>query len=140
MNKIETEETETVPTVRFEPLNDMVQLKMDLKEESVLERGIKDRPTVLPSGTVVAVGRGPFLPGVGWAGPQVAVGDHVAVSTDGAWIPLPLSTDKREVHIAVSESLILGKLFGADRNSAWFKASEDAPQRIASIVSGGGRR
>lgn len=125
----------TATEVTFHPINDQVLIKMDVKRKSVLELGVNDRPEVLPSGIVIAVGRGVFAPGVGWIEPQVKAGDHVAVSMDGPWVNLPL-TDRKDgdVHIAVSESLILGKLEGADIGSAWFAASDEAPTTASRVI------
>lgn len=129
-------QSESKPRVQFHPMNDQVLLKMDVKKKSILERGVNDRPTVLPSGVVVEVGRGVFVPGVGWIEPQVKPGDHVAVSMDGPWTSLPLSDQPEEIYVAVSESLLLGKLEGADEGSAWFKAGEEAPSAITRVVGG----
>ena len=115
-------------SVIFHPINDQVLLKMDVRKKSVLEVGLNGRPEVLPSGVVVEVGRGVFAPGVGWIEPQVKAGDHVAVAMDGPWITLPLvDRAEGEVYVTLSESLIIGKLEGADAGSAWCAAAEEAP-------------
>jgi len=129
--------TPAKPRVQFHPINDQILLRMDVQQKSILERGVNDRPTVLPSGVVVEVGKGVFAPGVGWIEPQVKPGDHVAVSMDGPWTNLPLSEEPEEIYVAVSESLIIGKIEGADKGSAWFKTG-DAPSAITRVV--GGRR
>jgi hypothetical protein len=117
----------TKKTIFFQPINDQVLLKMDVKKKSILERGVKDKPTVLPSGHVIRVGRGTFIPGTGFIEPQVQEGEHVAVSMAGEWTNLPLDEDPDEIYISVSESLILGKLEGADKDTRWFKTADDAP-------------
>ena len=129
--------------IQYTPLNDQVLIKMDIKQKSILETGINTRPTVLPSGYVIAVGKGVFLQGVGWAEPQVKPGDHVAVAIEG-WTTLPLAEDANDVYVSVSESVILGKLEGATPDSPWFKLGEDtmggaaAGAQLARIT--GGRR
>jgi hypothetical protein len=122
--------------VGFTPANDQVLLKMDVKKRSVLEV-LKEKPTVLPSGVVVAVGKGVFI-GTGWAGSQFEPGDHVAVSLDGGWLPLPLTDRKdEEVFFTISESMILGKLHNADEGSPWFTAADEAPTMGPRLVAPG---
>ena len=116
--------------VKYHPLNDQVLVKLDCKKKSALQRGIVDTPTMLPSGVVVEVGRGMFMPGVGFVETTVKVGDHVAISLEGNWTPLPLSDDKDEVYVSISESLILGRLEGADHDSPWFKAATEDVSRV----------
>jgi hypothetical protein len=82
---------------------------------------------------VMATGRGVFVPGTGFVEVQVKVGDHVAVSTEGSWINLPLSEDKSEVFITVSESIILGKLEGATRDHRWFK-KQDTDKALSKLA------
>lgn len=113
--------------IKFAPLNDQVLLRMDVIKTSILERGLNDRPYVLPSGVVIATGRGVFVPGTGFVEVQVKPGDHVAVSTEGSWVNLPLSEDKEEVYVVVSESLLLGKLEGCTPETRWWKKSQQAP-------------
>jgi co-chaperonin GroES (HSP10) len=110
--------------IDFQPLNDQVLLRMDVLEASILERGIDDRPMVLPSGRVIAVGRGTFIAGTGFVESQVKPGDHVAVLSDGSWVTLPLSEKKDEVYVTVSESAILGKLSGCEPGTRWWKRPE----------------
>ena len=116
--------------VNFSPINDQVLVQLDCKKRSALARGINDKPTMLPSGVILAVGRGVFIPGTGFVEPQVRVGDHVCISMEGNWTPLPLSDDPDEVFVSVSESLILGRLQGADHDSPWFKAATDDVSRV----------
>ena len=120
--------------VEFEPMHDQVLLKMDVKKRSILEINSTGRPTVLPSGIVIATGDGIFIPGSGWQPVNVKPGDHVAVSMEGSWVSLPLSSDPDDIYVTVSSSLILGKLKGADAGSAWFAAGDDA--RVISNVRG----
>lgn len=125
--------------VQFEPINDQVVVKMDVKKKSAILIDTSARPTVIPSGEVVAVGRGTFVPGTGFVETQVKPGDHVAVSMDGSWVNLPLSDDKEEIFIAVSESLILGKIAKpADMDWAktpWFTMGDDAASQQVVPVS-----
>jgi co-chaperonin GroES (HSP10) len=111
--------------VGFQPFNDFVLLKLDSKRRSSLEIR-REKPKVLPSGVVLAVGRGTFVHGTGFVGSQVEVGDHVAVIPDPtSWFKLPLSEDEGETFIVVSESQVMGKLDGADHASPWFKTKND---------------
>lgn len=122
--------------VEFIPANDQVLIRMDTKKRSVLEV-LVEKPTVLPSGIVVAVGKGVFI-GTGWAGSQFEPGDHVAVSLDGGWLPLPLADKKdEEVYFTISESMILGKLKNADQGSPWFTAADEAPTMGPRLVAPG---
>lgn len=118
------EDNGTPPPIGFTPINDNVLVKMDVQEASFLVQHLDDRPTVVPSGVVVAIGRGVFIPGTGFVETQVKPGDHVAISTEGLWVNLPLSEDKNEIFVCVSESIILGKLEGATRDRRWFKKQE----------------
>lgn len=125
------------PPINFIPLNDQVLIKMDIQQRSSAiitpDTHGGDQPIVIPSGVVVAVGRGVFVPGTGFVENQVKPGDHVAISTEGSWINLPLSEDKNEVYVTVSESLILGKIENPadpaqplERDRRWFlKADSD---------------
>lgn len=112
--------------INFTPINDQILLKMDVKIRSALELG-NQKPLVIPSGVVVATGRGTFVPGTGFVETQVKPGDHVAVSTEGSWVNLPLSEDKDEVYVCVSESIILGKLEGLTRGMRWFQTGDADP-------------
>lgn len=121
--------------IQFRPLNDQVLVKMDMQKKSRLEID-STRPTVLPSGVVVAVGRGTFQPGIGFTEPQVKVGDHVAVSLDGPYAVVPLADkEASEVYIVLSESMVLGLLQGADENSCWFKAADEAQGAANRVIS-----
>ena len=116
---------QTTP-VKFYPINDQVLIRLDVKPMSVLEAGITKKPKVLPSGTVLAVGRGVFIPGTGFVETQVKPGDHVAISMGGEWVNLPIAADKDDIHISVSESVILGRIEGADIGSPWWSADQEA--------------
>ena len=121
--------------IKFQPINDQILIKLDVVEPSILERGVDDRPKILPSGTVVAVGRGTFVHGTGFIETQVKAGDRVAVSLTETATNLPLSDEKGQVYVSISESLILGKLdFSAyenDGESPWFQAVKKQERRIA---------
>ena len=111
-------------TIQFQPINDQVLIKLDSRKRS--QFAIAEKPEFMPSGHVVAVGRGTYVPGTGFVETQVKPGDHVALLMDGTWSRLPIEDDPSVVYVSVSESLILGKLTGADVDSAWFKHSEEA--------------
>ena len=116
--------------VQFQPINDQVVVRMDVKKKSAILIDTSSRPTVIPSGVVVAVGRGTFIPGTGFVEAQVKPGDHVAVTMDGTWVNLPLATDQEEIFVAVSESLILGKIEKPDevewKDTPWFTMGDDS--------------
>lgn len=125
------EEPKIPTSVGFEPLNDQVLVKMDVKKKSSTiitpDSAGGDKPTVIPSGVVVAVGRGVFVPGTGFVENVCKAGDHVAISMEGSWTNVPLSADPNEVFVCVSESLLIGKLTGATQDSAWFKKGDESP-------------
>lgn len=119
------EEATKDQVVGFSPFNDFVLIRLDTKKRSALELR-REKPKVLPSGIVLAVGRGTFVHGTGFVGSQVEVGDHVAVIPDPTgWFKLPLSEDEDDTFICVSEAQIMGKLEGADAASPWFKTKND---------------
>jgi co-chaperonin GroES (HSP10) len=117
--------------IKFHPLNDQLLLKMDVRKKSLLEKGINDKPTLLPSGVVIAVGRGVFVPGKGWMEPQVKAGDHVAIILDGTpMLRMPIDSNEDDIYICVSESLLIGRLEGADEASCWWKAGDSDKLRL----------
>lgn len=121
-------DTPALKPITFIPLNDQVLIRMDIQERTSTiitpDTHGGDTPVVIPSGIVVAVGRGVFVPGTGFVENQCKPGDHVAISTEGSWINLPLSEDKNEVYVTCSESLILGKLENATPAHRWFKKAD----------------
>lgn len=109
--------------IKFTPLNDQILIRMDSRRVSETLHVPGQSQKVLPSGEVLAVGRG-VMTAQGFHGPQVAVGDHVAIDLKGGWRTLPLD-ETQEIYVCVSESQVLGKLEGASRDSVWFKALLD---------------
>lgn len=120
--------------IHFEPMNDQVLIRMDVKKKSILEVTNTGKPTVIPSGVVVAAGKGIFIAGTGFIETRVKEGDHVAVSMDGTWVNLPLSDDPEEVYVTVSESLILGKITKPEnvewKETPWFKMGDDSASSV----------
>lgn len=109
--------------IKFTPLNDQILIRLDARRVSETLHVPGQSQKVLPSGEVLAVGRG-VMTAQGFAGPQVAVGDHVAIDLKPGWRTLPLDKSS-EIYIAVSEAQVIGKLEGATRDSAWFAALEE---------------
>lgn len=122
------DDAQNLPPINFIPINDQVLVKMDIQQRSSAiitpDTHGGDTPVVIPSGVVVAVGRGVYVPGTGFVENQCKPGDHVAISTEGSWVNLPLSEDKNEVYVTVSESIILGKLEGCTADRRWFKKAD----------------
>jgi co-chaperonin GroES (HSP10) len=94
--------------LKFQPLNDQVLIKMDVKKKSVIVDP-NGKAMIVPSGIVQACGRGIFVQGQ-FIETQVKPGDHVAVSMEGSWTRIPLDDDPNEIYMTVSESLIIGKI------------------------------
>lgn len=125
---------QTTP-IKFHPSNDQTLLKVDVKQPSVIERNVKDKPTMLPSGVVIAVGRGTFIPGTGFVESQFKPGDHVCFMLEGRLERLPIAPEKDEngnhqLFVSISESLIMGKLdFGEEspQESVWFDIAGKSP-------------
>ena len=102
---------------------------MDVKTPSILSRGINDKPTLLPSGTVIASGKGMFIPGVGHVDSQVKAGDHVAIVLAGPLQRMPISDDPNEIFVVISEAQLIGRLGNADVGSPWWK-TENEPDKM----------
>ena len=125
---------QTTP-IKFKPCNDQILLKVDVKQPSVIERNVKDKPTMLPSGVVIAVGRGTFIPGTGFVEPQIKPGDHVCFMLEGRLERLPIAPEKDEnknhqLYVSISESLVMGVLdFGEEspEESIWFDIAGKGP-------------
>jgi co-chaperonin GroES (HSP10) len=132
---------QTTP-IKFFPCNDQILIKVDVKQPSVIERNVKDKPTMLPSGVVIAVGRGTFVPGTGFVEPQVQPGDHVCFMLEGRLERLPIAPEKdkdgnHQLFCSISESLIMGKLdFGTEDyeqkfDTIWFQTPGEGSPIIA---------
>ena len=131
---VEAEALNPPTPVELQPLNDLVLIKVDIKP-SIIET---TEPQFSPSGRIVAVGRGVFIPGVGFVPPQVAVGDHVAFSLlEGQPMNVPLNVDPKEFYVVISESLLIGKLTGATPESAWFARKGAAREAPSGLVFSG---
>lgn len=115
--------------VTMTPLYDHVLVRLDVKQLHALDpRTIRrGKPTVLPSGVVVAVGTGTLVAGIGLVPLQVKVGDHVAFPTSSIPGRLQQLNDPEEriYHVMVRESEITGLLHGATQDSAWFGSGAD---------------
>lgn len=127
------------PPISFEPLGDQVLIKLDTLPGSVIinpkhAAAAGGVATALPSGIVIAVGAGVWVPGSaqGWIPIGVKVGDHVAIDQNQPWHRLPLSNNPDEYYVSVSQGCVMGRLTGASKDSAWFKAKED--ERGALVV------
>lgn len=118
------------PQVTFVPVNDQVLLALDMKVQTTKLVGIP--PKALPSGRVLAVGKGVFCAGVGYLGSQLQRGDHVSVELrHGMFRTLPLDPAKGQVFIVISESHVLGALGDAGSESAWYTKYDGEPEPSA---------
>lgn len=121
---------QTQPEVTLRPRNDQVLVKLDVRTSSVIKIAGPNKGGILPSGKVLAVGPGRFVPGTGEVQPlDIQVGDHVAVElrNGDAWMAVPLSTDEDDLYVLISEMYVTGVLHGAEsRDSVWWKRSSKA--------------
>lgn len=110
--------------ITLTPANSNVVIRMDSIKASIVAIN-PEKPKYYPSGIVVGVGKGLFVPTQGFIGSSFKVGDHVAFDPAAAR-PMPLSPEPEEFYVLVSEDAIFGKLNGAHKESVWFKHGFEA--------------
>ena len=114
------EDKQEFTSIEFEPLNDQVLIKVHVQKKSALELD-GTPPDKLPSGEVVAVGRGTFVDGK-FVEPQVNTGDTVMFDlTAGPIIRVDITGDKEDFYAVMSEAQLLGKMHNMTMESHWFK-------------------
>lgn len=113
---------ETKPQkLEFEPINDQVLIKVHTMAASALAPDHLKEAEKLPSGEVIAVGRGVFVNGT-FVESQLKPGDTVMfdLSQPQPIVRVDLTGKDEDFFAVMSEAMILGKIHNLTPKSHWF--------------------
>ncbi len=111
--------------LNFIPANDLLLVVVDERPKGPI---LTDKPQLLPSGIVLAVGQGIIIPGVGYLGSKFKRGDHISFSpAESGMKALPFHNYgeyRNRTFAVLGEAGVLGTIVGGfDKDSEWFAAT-----------------